>query len=617
MSQKSNNVINTNKPVAVKRELKSENEPLVPSFDSYQLNACTQEDIDETRFHILKFNSVKKVDFKKFHEPARLHRKDPRNLQFQLSLKELEESKIERLKMEREKVEKRKAFLKRKRIEKGLDPEEVEEMEIDAEKVDEEMEMETLPEEEKKQREEAKKREEEKLRILAKREADLALVAPDGGARKPKKNLFKKKTRQIKVYDEEKRRLRYEEYYPWVLEDYDGDNVYVGNYQAQNAQSDTYVLLVLDNVNNCFKMVPVEKFYDFKPRNKYATLTLEEAEDKYKENKSRTSRWLMQKMEDEVVSGQRVDARYRRQMKVISNNGDKRSDGEEFDYDEEFQDDEEAPIVEGNDEENKESEKRIKREMLRASNLLPVDENANDDDDDDFDELFGTSSEKKVDKEGKKLRQALSKSAMNEVYDSDDENENPYLSESDIESDDQDENKVKNENEDEEMGNGRKEDSTGAEDGASGSENKGESSVKTEDSQTSYKKDLYVASYSDGIILLRGTKEILSQFRKGVWNANKVPKRAPKDQLEDQQPKSKKFKSIVKSEPGEEAIPSSDVLTKEDIEAVIDEEPIQISKLLRALRPKIGANPIVNKPKFKELLKTYYVLKDKQITRKN
>ncbi|GMF05225.1 unnamed protein product [[Candida] boidinii] len=113
-------------------------------------------------------------------------------------------------------------------------------MEIDAEKVDEEMEMETLPEEEKKQREEAKKREEEKLRIQAKREADLALVAPDGGARKPKKNLFKKKTRQIKVYDEEKRRLRYEEYYPWVLEDYDGDNVYVGNYQAQNAQSDTY-----------------------------------------------------------------------------------------------------------------------------------------------------------------------------------------------------------------------------------------------------------------------------------------------------------------------------------------------------------------------------------------
>lgn len=615
MSQKSNNVINAKQPVTVKREVKSENEPLVPTFDSYQLNACTQEDIDETRFHILKFNSVKKVDFKKFHEPARLHRKDPRNLQFQLSLKELEESKIERLKIEREKVEKRKAFLKRKRIEKGLDPEEVEEMEIDAEKVDEEMEMETLPEEEKKQREEAKKREEEKLRIQAKREADLALVAPDGGARKPKKNLFKKKTRQIKVYDEEKRRLRYEEYYPWVLEDYDGDNVYVGNYQAQNAQSDTYVLLVLDNVNNCFKMVPVEKFYDFKPRNKYATLTLEEAEDKYKETKSRTSRWLMQKMEDEVVSGQRVDARYRRQMKVISNNGDKRSDGEEFDYDEEFQDDEEAPIVEGNDEENKESEKRIKREMLRASNLLPVDENANDDDDDDFDELFGTSSEKKVDKEGKKLRQALSKSAMNEVYDSDDENENPYLSESDIESDDEDENKVKNENDDENSDNIPKDDSPGPEGGASASEKKDESSSgKSEDS---YKRDLYVESYGDGIIQLKGSKEILSQFRKGVWNANKVPKRVPTDQLEDQQPKAKKSKYIVKTEPGEDAIPASDILTKEDIEAVIDEEPIQISKLLKALRPKIGANPTVNKPKFKELLKTYYVLKDKQITRKN
>lgn len=65
------------------------------------------------------------------------------------------------------------------------------------------------------------------------------------------------------------------------MEDYDGKNVYVGNYEA-GASEATHVLLVTDGTG--FKMLPAEKVYRFNPRNKYATLTLEEAEAKMEKN---------------------------------------------------------------------------------------------------------------------------------------------------------------------------------------------------------------------------------------------------------------------------------------------------------------------------------------------
>ncbi len=43
---------------------------------------------------------------------------------------------------------------------------------------------------------------------------------------KNKKNMLNVKTRQISLMDESKRKLRFEEFYPWVIEDYDGKNIY-------------------------------------------------------------------------------------------------------------------------------------------------------------------------------------------------------------------------------------------------------------------------------------------------------------------------------------------------------------------------------------------------------
>lgn len=43
--------------------------------------------------------------------------------------------------------------------------------------------------------------------------------------------------------DPNARRIRYEEFYPWVMEDFDGQNTWVGNFEA--GQMSQYVLFVL------------------------------------------------------------------------------------------------------------------------------------------------------------------------------------------------------------------------------------------------------------------------------------------------------------------------------------------------------------------------------------
>lgn len=104
----------------------------------------------------------------------------------------------------------------------------------------------------------------------------LADVAPDGGGRAKRGNL-RRKTRQLKVLDENAKKLRFEEFYPWVMEDFDGYNTWVGSYEAGN--SDSYVLLSVED-DGSFTMIPADKVYKFTARNKYATLTIDEAEKK-------------------------------------------------------------------------------------------------------------------------------------------------------------------------------------------------------------------------------------------------------------------------------------------------------------------------------------------------
>ena len=573
-------------------------------YDVFPLMAAREDEIDETRYHILKFHSVKKVDpATDFEQPSRLHRKDPKNLQFQMSLKELEQKKKDDEEKAIEKAKLREQYVQ-KTGKVGLTDEQI----------DEQMEVDGLDEKERKAYDERKKKESELQEREEEKEKQMQLVAPDGGARKQKKHIIKNRTKQVKVYNEAKRKLRYEEFYPWILEDYDAKQAWVGNYEA--GLSDNYCILTLDNENKCFKLAPIEKFYKFTSRNKYATLTLEEAEAKMKQGSS-GQRWLMRKMFDEATTGKRVDLRYRKVTKVKAegdgldddDEGKKSDEDEDMDFEDEFQDDEEAPIMEGPDEEKKLIESKMKKEMLSANNLIekvPIDE----EDDDDMDDLFEV---KKEDKESKRLRKALSKNAMNEVYASDDD-ENPYLSESDIESEtsDKDEEvKVKAEpmSDDDEIK--VKTEHTDEMDIYSPKKKHTSSPRKRKRSESK----LYVEGYKSGFVTIRGKKQILSQFPSGEWNPRTAIRRDLNDENVRDLLSNAEQNSSSSTEAGGETEPNPDKLTRADIDNLLVNGPIDLSALVKALRSKMQRDPN-SKHDLKEILKNNFVLKNKQVHRK-
>lgn len=528
----------------VKTEPGIKKEPGTENNEEWQtipLKSYGPEDVDEnTRIHIMKLISRNDVNIvKDFEKPVRLHRKDPRNMQFHLTRQELDQRKREKEEAEKQNATKQetkkgKGEGKDKDKGKGKDKENENENGGENRGVNEKEQEEGNTEGDGKSDVKSDKAKEEiKSKIapeegkLMRGQADLSQVAPDGGARKNKKNLFKRKTKQINLMDEAKRKLRYEEHYPWVIEDYTGKNVYVGNYEAGSTEL-LHVLFVFDK--DGFKMIPAEKVYRFTPRNKYATLTLEEAEQKMEKNSS-VPRWLMKHIENDSIAEGSPDQRFRnnspsangrvindntrgRRMRTViggssssghTNSGsgkDRDSDHDDLDFEEEFADDEEAPIMDGDEEENKMSERKIKKEMLRAAHL-----NADEDADveDDLDDLFETEKSRKVDKEGKKLKKMLNKREGG-IYDSDDEEREllPYLSKSDLESDEESDNeiKVKQEPNQEEAGNG-------ANSGPGAGESVGPAM-----------RHITAAYLGDGFVTILAPKEFLSTFPAGDWVPN-------------------------------------------------------------------------------------------------
>ena len=170
----------------IKREVTVKKEdgstPTSPSkqqeWQTIPLKSCTEEDVKDIRFHIMKFATKQDVNITKdFTRPVRLHRKDPRNMQFHLTREELDQRKREKQQMEKLKQEEKATA---KPTEESEEKEEKDKPTADAAKV--------APEKP----------------TLNKNQADMSQVAPDGGARKNRKNLFKRKTRQINLMNEEK-----------------------------------------------------------------------------------------------------------------------------------------------------------------------------------------------------------------------------------------------------------------------------------------------------------------------------------------------------------------------------------------------------------------------------
>lgn len=529
-------------PVQVKSETDNEStgsqtqdQDLNGTSDGWQdipLKCCTEEEMRDVRYHIMKFHTKQNVDIMgSFTRPVRLHRKDPRNIQFHLTREELERRKKEGVKVEGGSNE-------------GYNGEDTGQ----------------------------------------KNEIDLSQVAPDGGARKGRRSLFKRKTRQINMMDEEKRRLRYEEYYPWVIEDYDGKNVFVGNYEAGSSDSQ-HVLFVFDK--DGFKMVPTEKVYKFTPRNKYATLTLEEAEAKMEKNSS-IPRWLMRHMEENAnLEGATPDLRFRHnaaptngsssiftpqvrpRLRTVTGGGtsnDRDLDHDDLDYDEEFADDEEAPIMDGDEEENKLSEQKIKKEMMKASHF--DDQPDVGADDEDLDDLFETEKARKVDKEGKKLRKVLNKTEGG-VYDSDDDdNLNPYLSKSDLESESSDEGvQVKVENDD---------------------------TVPKDKAGLFVSRSFSASNLGNAYVRIKAPSQFLKGFPPGAWNPN-VRKRPLSQDSNDNLPDDKRARIknglensrlIDLTSPG----PENSLVTVQEVLNIVKDNPLTTKELLLKLRSRVSSH---------------------------
>lgn len=283
----------------------------------------------------------------------------------------------------------------------------------------------------------------------AQKAADQAKIAPvmKDNVPKQKKKPKEEKTSFYKAPKSEAARkeaeVRYEEALPWHLEDADGNNVWVGSYVG--ALSEHQVAFVIEQ--SVFRMVPLEKWYNFRAKASFNAYTIEEAEAMMK-RKVQPGRWEKRAEEIKMREAALTGSRSGMMVKTESSTFRQASRAEKMDHDDldfsgdEFQDDDEAHTFEKvEDDESKESKDRIRREQLGAN-------------------LFGQADEQEIDKElqaelreeaerkkyGKKTRKMLVRRDREHQYESDkSHSDNEY--ESSSESSDEEEFEEKNEEE--------------------------------------------------------------------------------------------------------------------------------------------------------------------------
>ncbi|KAI1761208.1 Rap30/74 interaction domain-containing protein [Hypoxylon sp. FL1150] len=279
----------------------------------------------------------------------------------------------------------------------------------------------------------------------AQRAADNAQKAPVAKDTGPKTKQQKDpKKPGIQVHraprtEEQKKQaeIRYEEALPWHLEDADGKNVWVGQYEAP--LSDCKIALKIHNGG--YRIIPLEKWYKFhSKRGAFNAMTIEEAE-KAMNKKVSLGRWAVRDTQRQEAEKAMADSRAivngRTAVKQESGTFKSVSRREKMDHDDidmsgdEFQDDDETAGWEpDHDEDSKQASDRIRRDQLNAN-------------------LFGDADEVKVEKEedeekkeelerkkyGKEVAKALKKRDKQFQYSSDSSDGNPFASEDESDSD--------------------------------------------------------------------------------------------------------------------------------------------------------------------------------------
>ncbi|CAL1700613.1 unnamed protein product [Somion occarium] len=288
------------------------------------------------------------------------------------------------------------------------------------------------------------------------------------------KKRMQKKTRQVHLIPEEVRQLRREERYPWVVEDGQKSEVWVGKME-EVSRSETHAMF-MPAANDVFKFVPAHRWYKFQKKPHYRVPTLEEAESmmtQMQKNKD-PERWLLRKRNGQGASdataamfkseregsaippsgslvysaSQSLGPGGRRLRTVDSGmaglfgdeddeeSGDRKrklskelgaeGDLDELDFEDEFADDEEKVEGEVEDEEAKEAEERLKRQYKTANKLRESY----------IDESEEEEEEPKLSMAGKDVQKLMRKLEKNLAYESDEE-ENPYASSEEEESEEE------------------------------------------------------------------------------------------------------------------------------------------------------------------------------------
>ncbi|TGZ85517.1 hypothetical protein EX30DRAFT_392861 [Ascodesmis nigricans] len=285
--------------------------------------------------------------------------------------------------------------------------------------------------------EEKAKQEAERAKKEAERATIQSKIAPYGGAAKPRTNNFKKKTQQVFHGNEEERRLKFEEHYPWHIEDFDNKNTWQGQYE-KSMSNGTHAMFVLDGP--VFRMIPIDRWYKFTEKNKFKVMDIEAAEKALKAS-AKVPRWVMKltKQEEKEKAKLEREANLANMSKLKSVRGDRlahlakseTADADELDFeDDQFADDEEAPMVEGDEQENKEIEKRMKKEHLSANLFGLRDEHEVDE------EEKERRRQEKLKRKQKKVKKYLINHERNHNYESDSDDD-PYAETTDEEDSDQ------------------------------------------------------------------------------------------------------------------------------------------------------------------------------------
>ncbi|KAK4570349.1 transcription factor IIF subunit tfg1 [Recurvomyces mirabilis] len=276
------------------------------------------------------------------------------------------------------------------------------------------------------------------------REANQALIAPSAetASKKTQKKKPQKKVEDV-YWDENnpknqaRSQLRYEEARPWHMEDFDYKNKFSATYEEPLSRK--HVMLEVSSIGT-FNMVPVEKWYRMARVDRVKAFDDATIIKMMDDKKHPAPRWLQGKDPKEVeaiarqmaMSAKMEQLAQHRSVKKLDagdddgpsfiKNEEYRADVDEidFEFNDEFQDDDEGFIWgDANDDEAKDTEKRVRDEM-RTAGLPDADVKRADEDDWVNEEKNKENANEDERKRQKKMRKQLKRKESRFEYDSDD-----------------------------------------------------------------------------------------------------------------------------------------------------------------------------------------------------